>query len=1234
MSRSNSQIDPLVGNASKKAKTGHAVLAPVSTLMGHSLLQEFITQDYQASVQTVLGQALQGAPVPTLENSQVPTLENSQANTGNAVPAPALSSTLEDLINNEDVWQNTVVSASMNSLPGAKSLVQEFLSDDSNTAVQAILDKALQRSEEQTTAGPAAAPSVDANADADTKADNPSEETTADVSADAATTTADIETKPEEQPAAESTAESDPIKEAAAPMEEAPKEEAPKEEPAKEEQLKEEQPKEDSPHKSNPAQSTTTPMLINIFDTMEDDASHHTLDDASQHTLDTLDDSAQRPPIALLCIPPPQQLNSELSFEAVLQLWNGVAENLSKQNSKIDWAEVAEALKYAHRYLPISANARAFVDKYLAKIMITLPTQLLEEIDQSDEQDCVKTSFRCSLRIVNDDLKAFKNKNHGDNLGICSTLDALGHIFSKNKVYYNGMPEGHRENMFGCDMFDDFQHICGFENLVAYLNAKVTTPQFPNLEFIKYLLQATFESFRSSFPGDTMRYLAQEEMRKIAQVVMKHILWLDDAALEKMDLCNTISVLRQFFYAIYGGRPQSSFSPQSNPKGLSDFFDFWRSLAFKLVTSQSLPVKLFGWNQITALIAKSEKMCPPPMAYVVSGAGTDFINGKYDVDPETMMESVYFDPDRELQYRRQIPADDADSEGAGKTITLFQCTVSSQHTSWFLSEAGTDSDIDYYQHNSLMNVNGLPSISGWIACGRGAGPAPTLKPVGLLVPAGEEHNTLEHQLAKWAIENRLVELALGGSTHSEIVEKSLELFRFLARMCHRFDWLSDGGSSRMDIDVIPNQFFLKASHLLFAWESCRKTADFMVLTQIYLLLLSICPSLSSHLDELASPIIQTAMMRRIELNDPTLLELQIGSNFTADPIKGEVGVYEPINSADFARLGYNIGKNTHLEGVHFYGTLVLEEMNIVLASEFFLGLKQNSSIRALSLDHCSISENPGIEILNTFANRNSNLTELSLWNCDIRNGGIHLVATLRNCTHLKKINLRGYIGSECLTELIAAIRGHTKLATLSLNGNRIGSAGCNILADLLKDPQCNLVALDLNHNQVNADGAIVLANALAKNIKLENLVLLGNGVTRRGVFDAFFQVLCNTSSINATYLSNHTLIGIGAEVGSAGIGIDSVAEASNFRSYLRMNTGADKNQVAIKKILRHHSHIDMESFFEWDLKVLPAAIVWFDRARACTENDEAEMNVDLMKLSAIYQFTRAMPMVFVPASRR
>ena len=60
----------------------------------------------------------------------------------------------------------------------------------------------------------------------------------------------------------------------------------------------------------------------------------------------------------------------------------------------------------------------------------------------------------------------------------------------------------------------------------------------------------------------------------------------------------------------------------------------------------------------------------------------------------------------------------------------------------------------------------------------------------------------------------------------------------------------------------------------------------------------------------------------------------------------------------------------------------------------------------------------------------------------------------------------------------------------------------------------------------------------------------------------------------------------------------------------------------------------MEPFFEWDLKVLPVAISWFEAARKkCAEdNDNADINIhiDGRKWSAIYQFALDMPMMFVP----
>ena len=58
----------------------------------------------------------------------------------------------------------------------------------------------------------------------------------------------------------------------------------------------------------------------------------------------------------------------------------------------------------------------------------------------------------------------------------------------------------------------------------------------------------------------------------------------------------------------------------------------------------------------------------------------------------------------------------------------------------------------------------------------------------------------------------------------------------------------------------------------------------------------------------------------------------------------------------------------------------------------------------------------------------------------------------------------------------------------------------------------------------------------------------------------------------------------------------------------------------------------MQPFFEWELKVLPIAINWFERARSI--DDDNEVGIGNHKLDSIYQFIRSMPEVFesVPAA--
>ena len=82
-----------------------------------------------------------------------------------------------------------------------------------------------------------------------------------------------------------------------------------------------------------------------------------------------------------------------------------------------------------------------------------------------------------------------------------------------------------------------------------------------------------------------------------------------------------------------------------------------------------------------------------------------------------------------------------------------------------------------------------------------------------------------------------------------------------------------------------------------------------------------------------------------------------------------------------------------------------------------------------------------------------------------------------------------------------------------------------------------------------------------------------------------------------------------------------------------MNHCIFKSHVAIKKILEYHPNINMEPLFELDekgertLKGLPLIIDWYERAK---EANTSVMKVDRQKLSAIYQFALAMPLLFIP----
>ena len=313
----------------------------------------------------------------------------------------------------------------------------------------------------------------------------------------------------------------------------------------------------------------------------------------------------------------------------------------------------------------------------------------------------------------------------------------------------------------------------------------------------------------------------------------------------------------------------------------------------------------------------------------------------------------------------------------------------------------------------------------------------------------------------------------------------------------------------------------------------------------------------------------------------------------------------------------------------------------------------------LRCDQHNLIGGVGHEIFKSYQKINNNLTRLSLNEAVLDNGGGNVITeTLRWCRNLNTINLgMNNITDEQLLPIVDAIKGgcNTSLEELYLYSNRIGNAGCHTLATLLEDPNSNIQTLDLDENQIGNEGATAIANNLVNNIKLQTLDLQ----SQSNPFDPsavgiFCRVLCNTSSANTTYLSNHTLVDLLLS------DEQEEQEVDHPDTLLAMNEETNKSHVAIKKILKYHPNIDMGPLFEWDLegeqtlKALPFVIDWFERAGVAVadgrgsvnhedsnsdnddddddEEEQEDYQIEQKKLSAIFQFAKAMPLMFVPAS--
>jgi hypothetical protein len=439
-------------------------------------------------------------------------------------------------------------------------------------------------------------------------------------------------------------------------------------------------------------------------------------------------------------------------------------------------------------YFAKCQSSRQFVESYASQIIWILSEQTPSRLGHS-EKTCVNASLASGISLVVQDLE-IQSRRRGES----KLIDGiLGHAFSKKKKYYKS---GHPEVRLS--LIDKFHLLGGFRWLDQYLKVRLDAPEtvdgeFTSLETMQHILAALYDCICRPETSVEM----ETDAVMVTQTLMRFLSTRTDDDLNNISsdiLSSTIKSLQKIYDRLGNNRREVMLL----------FYEFWRSLCLSLIKSTSLPLKLAGWELIADMIRAVADHRPPLKCFNVSGAGSRFVNGDYVFAGQTTAEG-YAKPGQEISYVRAIGDDEP--EGRGKKLTLFHCNTRSHQKWWFLSEAdedqpGTDRDIDYYRHKSKEHVEALPPPHGWTTCRSGTDPPPDLRPVGVLVPDGEEYNTLEHKLAQWAIENKIVEQVLGDTTiHREIVSRSIVLIKFLATMCTRDPEHGEYGPSS-----VPNKY--------------------------------------------------------------------------------------------------------------------------------------------------------------------------------------------------------------------------------------------------------------------------------------------------------------------------------------------------------------------------------------------------------------------------------------------
>ena len=271
----------------------------------------------------------------------------------------------------------------------------------------------------------------------------------------------------------------------------------------------------------------------------------------------------------------------------------------------------------------------------------------------------------------------------------------------------------------------------------------------------------------------------------------------------------------------------------------------------------------------------------------------------------------------------------------------------------------------------------------------------------------------------------------------------------------------------------------------------------------------------------------------------------------------------------------------------------------------------------------------GLKSLSTiFQSDNCRLELLDLARMNIGDDGMGVLAAgPASLPSLKRLILRdNCIGDQGVRTFVDGMAQRCNLRELDLSYNRlITSDGLASFSSLLRAEHCSLRTLSLYGINIGDEGATALANGLRGSKSLRELGINGSSITARG-WDAFSRLLCDTFSVNNTYLSNHTLVHIGMfRMGGT---------PQNIVEVLKLNE-LQFRAAAICKILHSYPDIDVTPLFEFNLKCLPLVVAWLEKAKIYKIKVKESIEVfHSRQLSTVYKFIRGAPQLVADGYRR